>query len=70
MPIPLWDLLDFALTWLYRFLEYLVSLAGQVPGLSVSGPAPVLICAILIWLLVWFIQKRDAAYRNSVASFD
>jgi competence protein ComEC len=32
LPLPLWDFLDFVLTWVYRFLEYLVSLAGQAPG--------------------------------------
>jgi len=70
LPFPLWNFLDFVLTWVYRFLEFLVSLAGQAPGLSVSGPAPVLIFTVLLWLLVLFIQKRDKAYRNSVASFE
>jgi competence protein ComEC len=70
LPLPLWDLLDFVLTWIYRFLEYLVSLAGRAPGLPLSGPAPVLIVTIVLWVLVLFIQKRDEAYRNSVASFE
>jgi competence protein ComEC len=70
LPFPLWNFLDFALTWVYRFLEYLVSLAGQAPGLSVSGPAPVLIFTVVLWFLVLFIKKRDEAYRNSVASFE
>ena len=69
LPIPLWDLLDFSLTWVYRFLEYLVSLAGRAPGLSVS-PAPVLIFTVVLWVLVLIVQKRDEAYRNSVASFN
>ena len=69
LPVPLWDLLDFALTLVYRFLEYLVSLAGRAPGLSVS-PVPVLIFTVALWVLVLFIQKRDEAYRNSVASFE
>jgi competence protein ComEC len=70
LPLPLWDLLDFVLTWVYRFLEYIVSLAGQAPGLSVSGPAPVLIVTVVLWVLVLFVQRRDEAYRNSVASFE
>jgi len=70
LPLPLWDFLDFVLAWVYRFLEFLVSYAGQAPGLSVSGPAPVLIVTIVLWLLVLFIQRRDEAYRNSVASLE
>ena len=70
LPFPLWDFLDFVLTWVYRFLEFLVSLAGQAPGLLVSSPALILVLAVLIWVLVLFIQRRDEAYRNSVASLE
>jgi len=70
LPFPLWDLLDFVLTWIYRFLESLVSLAGRVPGLSVSNPVTVLIITILLWISILFIQKRDEAHRKSIASFD
>jgi competence protein ComEC len=70
LPFPLWNFLDFTLTWIYRFLEYFVSLAGKVPGLSVSGPTPVLVFTLLLWFFVLLIHRRDQAYRNSVASFD
>ena len=69
LPVPLWDLLDFSLTVVYRFLEYLVSLAGRVPGLSVS-PVPVLIFTVALWVLVLIVQRWNEAYRNSVASFN
>ena len=69
LPFPLWALFDFALVWLYRFLDLIVSLAGQVPGLLVSDPVPVLIFSGLLWLLVLFIKKQDDRYRNSIASF-
>jgi competence protein ComEC len=70
LPLPLWHLLDSSLIWVYRFLEYLVSMAGQAPGITVSSPAPVLIFTVVLWALVLFIQRRDEAYRNSVASFE
>jgi len=69
LPLPLWTLFDVALTWLYRSLDFLVSLAGQVPGITVSNPVPVLAVSCLLCLLVLFVKKRDNAYRNSIASF-
>ena len=68
LPFPLWNVFDIALTWLYTFLDFIVSLAGRVPGLSVSNPVPVLIFSGLLWLLVLFVKKRDDAYRNNIAS--
>jgi competence protein ComEC len=70
LPFPLWELLDFFLTWFYRLLEFLVSFFGGFPGISVSGPAPVLIFVSALWILILFLQRRDQAYRDSVASFE
>jgi competence protein ComEC len=70
LPFPLWNVLDFILTWIYRFLEYTVILAGRVPGFSISNPAPVLVFTILLSLFILYIQKKDQAYRNSIASFN
>jgi len=69
LPLPLWSVFDFALTWLYRLLEFIVTLAGQVPGLSLSNTVPVLIVSGLVWLVVLLAKKRDDVCRNSVASF-
>ena len=70
LPVPLWNVLDFFLILVYRLLEFLVSMAGKVPGFPVSNPVPVLIFTLLFWILVIFLQKRDNLHRNSVASFD
>jgi competence protein ComEC len=70
LPFPLWNVLDFILTWLYRLMERIVILAGQVPGFSVSNPVPVLLITIILCLLILFIHKRDQAYRYSIANFD
>jgi len=70
LPLPLWDVLNLTLTWIYRFMEYIVLTAGRVPGFSVSNSAPVLITTILLSLLILYIQKKDQAYRNNIASFD
>ena len=70
IPFPLWSIFDFVLTWFYRLLELIVSLAGRVPGLFLSNPVPVLVVSILLWVLVLFIQKQDSLHRSSIASFD
>jgi len=70
LPFPLWNVLDIILTVIYRFLEYLVLLAGRVPGFTISNPMPVLFFTIFLWLIIVFIQKRDQMYRNKIASFD
>ena len=70
LPIPLWNLLDFVLTLIYRLIEFLVSLAGKVPGFSFLNPLPVLIISVLLSFLVLFIRKQDLLYRKSVGSFD
>ena len=69
LPLPLWALFDFALTWIYRTIDFTVSLAARVPSIPVSNPVPVLIFSGLLCLLVLAIKKRDDAYRNSVAAF-
>ena len=70
IPLPLWDLLDILLGWLYRFMELLAAQAGRVPGINVSDPVPVLVITVLLWLFVLFIQRRDMMYRNRIESFD
>jgi len=70
MPFPLWNILDFVLSALYRFLEFIVSLAGRVPGFNVSNPAPVLVISLFLWLLILFIRRQDRLGRNSVAPLD
>jgi competence protein ComEC len=70
LPLPLWDLLDIVLSWFYRIMEYLVSLAGFVPGITFSNPVPVFAFSILFWLVILLIQRQDNIYRNSVASLD
>ena len=68
LPFPLWNLFDFALTWLYRILEFTVSAAAQVPGLSLSSPVPVIVVCGLVWLAVLFVKKQDDSYRNRFAA--
>jgi len=68
LPLPVWDLLDFLLVQVYRFMEFLVSLAARAPGFKLSNPLPVIAAAMLLWLLVLLIEKRDYSYRSSVAS--
>jgi competence protein ComEC len=70
LPFPLWNALDFILTPLYRFLEYTLTIIGQVPGFSISNPLPVLAIVILFWGLIMFVDKRDKEYRRSIANFD
>jgi len=70
LPLPLWGVFDFMLTWVYRLLELTVSLAGRVRGFSISNPIPVLVFSVLFWLLILFIKRQDDTYRNSIASFD
>ena len=70
LPLPLWGFFDFVLTVVYRIIEFLVSISGRVPGLSVSNPVPVLIVTIFLWLFILFIQRRDEARRSSIASLD
>ena len=70
LPFPLWDLLDLILTQLYRLIDFTISLAGQVPGIPVSGTLWTLIFSVLFSLLVLFIHKQDQIYRNRIAAFN
>jgi len=70
IPVPLFAVCDFALTLIYRFLEFLVSLAGRVPGLNFSNPIPALVFLILFWFILLFIHKLDYSYRNRIAPLD
>ena len=67
-PLPLWGIFDFALTWIYRSIDFTVSLAARVPSIPVSNPVPVLIFSSLLCILVLAIKKRDDAYRNNIAA--
>jgi competence protein ComEC len=70
LPFPLWNVFSFALTWIYRFLEFFVNLTGRVPGFSTSNPLTALVFSLLFCLLVYFLNILDRRYRNSIASFD
>ena len=70
IPFPLWDIVSFVLTLVYRSLEFIVTIAGRVPGITVSNPFPVLIFTTLFWLAILLVRKWDSSHRNSVASFD
>ena len=69
-PFPLWDLFNVILTWIYRFMENIVFLAGRVPGIAGTNPIVVLAFTIIFWLLILFAREKDKAYRDSFASFD
>jgi len=70
LPFPIWNVFNFVLSWIYRFLESFVNMAGRVPGFSVSKPVTALIFSILFCLLICFLHALDRRYRNSIASFD
>jgi competence protein ComEC len=70
LPFPLWNMLDFILTLVYRLIEFLVSAAGRVPGLSISNPVLVMVFVVVLWGLVLFLQKKDRLYRDNIASFN
>jgi len=70
IPLPLWNIFDFILTGIYRLMELTVLTAGRVPGFTVSNFLPVLGFTIILSILILYIQKKDQAYRNSIASFD
>ena len=70
LPFPVWNIFDFILTWVYRLLESLVSIAGRVPGFPASNPVAVLIFSLLFCILIYFLHVRNRRYRNSIASFN
>ena len=70
LPLPVWKLFDFILSWFYRFLELFFSFAGRFPGIHVSNPYPVLIFSLLFMALVLILQKLDSLHRDNIASFD
>jgi len=67
---PVWNIFNFVLSWVYRFLESFVNIAGRVPGFSTSSPVVVLIFSLLLCLLIYFLDMRNRRYRNSLASFN
>ena len=70
LPSPLWSVIDFFLTQVYRLFELVVSLASRFPVLQISNPVPVLIFSILFLALILFIHRKDYAHRSSIVSFD
>jgi len=70
LPFPVWNIINFALTWIYRFLESFINLTGRVPGFSTSDPIIALVFPLLFCLLIYFLHALDSRYRNSIASFN
>jgi len=70
IPVPLFAVFDFILTLVYRLMEFIVTLAGKVPGFSSSTPLPALVFSILFWLILLFVHRRDISYRNRIAPLD
>jgi len=70
LPLPVWNIFDFTLAWVYRLLESFVALAGRVPGFSASNPVTVLIFSLLFCILIYFLHVWNRRYRNSIASFN
>jgi competence protein ComEC len=70
LPFPVWNVFNFLLAWIYRFLESFVNLAGRAPGFSASNPAAALIFSFLFCALVCFLHALDRRYRNSIAPFN
>ncbi|MCL2472655.1 MAG: ComEC/Rec2 family competence protein, partial [Treponema sp.] len=70
IPIPLFSVLNFLLTLIYRLLEFIVSQAGRIPGMNFSGPIPVLIFALVFWIIILLAHKQDISYRNRISAFE
>jgi len=70
LPFPVWNIFDFILSLIYRLLEWLVTIAGRVPGFSAKNPGTVLIFSLLFCLLIYFLHIRNKRYRNNIASFN
>ena len=69
LPLPLWNIFDFFLSLLYNLLKFLISIAREVPGISISSFIPVLVFCVLFWVLILYLKKRDDLQRRSIASF-
>jgi competence protein ComEC len=46
------------LSFLYRVLERIVSLASRAPGFASPGWVPVLLVSLLVFSLAWFLERR------------
>jgi hypothetical protein len=46
------------LSFLYRVLEQIVSLASGAPGFASPGWVPVLLVSLLVFSLLWFLERR------------
>ena len=70
LPLPIWNILDFFLSFNYRVIEIFVSLAERVPGFEVPNVFTILAGTIVLWAIIIFFHKRDNALRKSIAAFD
>ena len=62
--------LNFLLTWCFRLLETIVSLAGRVPGIQTNLFIPVLIFSILTVITLEIVKYMERIRRRSIESFD
>jgi hypothetical protein len=60
---------DRVLTVLYRLIETIVSLAGNVPGFTAPHAIIVLLAALGASGLIMYVQNRDSAKRRKIAPF-
>jgi competence protein ComEC len=58
--------LDFALSFLYKALEKIATLAGSAPPLTLKNPAPAVILGIIIPLLVIFLHRLDVKRKYRI----
>ena len=70
LPLPIWNIFDFFLTVVYRLIESIVSIAGNIPGLQIPYPLAVLTGAVFFWAIILYFQRRDSTARKSIAAFD
>ncbi|GHV67849.1 competence protein ComEC [Spirochaetia bacterium] len=60
----------FALDLLFRFQNFLVSLAARAPGLSISRSLPVLCITLVVSAFFYFVSEKYRAKRNYLAPFN
>ncbi|GHU64688.1 hypothetical protein FACS189447_02060 [Spirochaetia bacterium] len=65
----LFDPLNTVLTLVYRFIEYTVLFAGKIPGMAVPNPLPVLIISLILAVLIFILQNKDAVHRSTIVPF-
>jgi competence protein ComEC len=60
---------DFILTFIYRVLDFMVSLAGKVRGLEAANPLAVLAIVLVLCCLLVRLCYRDRSIRSNIAPF-